>query len=77
MNHSNLPIGAENDSRAPFNQVGDHSHLCSCCDLDVAEELAAKEYEDHTDEYDEYLEVVLDSFGRCRECYDMDTDERI
>ena len=63
--NSNLPMGAEKDSRAPWNQVSD---LCRYCDQDTIREMAVEAAPDESD-VDEYYESMRDEADLCRDCF--------
>ena len=67
MYESNLPAGAENDPRAPW----DEPDLCGICDKDYALNLAKKECKDPED-YDELMKIyheLINEMGLCKSCY--------
>ena len=63
--NSNLPTGAINDVRAPWNQVDD---LCKYCDRDIIRGMAQEAAPDESD-VDEYMEAMLEEAGLCSDCY--------
>ena len=74
MCNSNLPAGAANDPRAPWNINDD---LCRYCDKETIREEFL--YENYTkeqianDEIDEdAVEDYIGEHGLCRSCYDED-----
>jgi len=87
---SNLPNGAENDSRAPWNE---YDNLCRYCDADVLYDFFIEEVSkdlgvqmmefDSEEDYLEFLheqaEFNLSEHGLCKQCakeeyYDDDDD---
>jgi hypothetical protein len=78
---SNLPSGAENDSRAPWNE---YDNLCRYCDEDILYAHIRKEVEQDPDCkedcIDEQTELILSEYPLCKQCakeeyYDYDEDE--
>jgi hypothetical protein len=67
-NSSNLPAGAEYDSRAPWNT----SDLCRYCDEDQLRDIAKDNANDPNDDYevDELLEKIKSQTGLCRHCHE-------
>ena len=63
---NNLPIGADNDVNAPWNQVTD---LCRYCDRDIIEGMALENVETTNWGYEEILEAMLEESTLCRDCF--------
>jgi hypothetical protein len=63
--NSNLPMGADNSSIAPWNQVDD---LCRYCDQDIIRGMAQEAVLDESDT-DEYMEALLEEAGLCKDCF--------
>lgn len=72
--NNNLPAGAANDPRAPWNINDD---LCRYCDEETIREMFIEEhYTKEQIENDEIDEDAVDDYigghGLCRECHDED-----
>ena len=65
--HSNLPAGAEQDVRAPWNNV---EGLCRNCDRDIIEGMAMENADVTNRDYDELLTAMLDESTLCRTCHE-------
>ena len=61
----NLPMGADKDVNAPWNQVSD---LCRVCDRDIIRGMAMEAVPDESD-VDEYYEAMLEEADICRDCF--------
>lgn len=67
----NLPAGAENHPKAPWNT----EDLCRYCDLDTLKDIARDHVSDPDDEY-EYDKIFTEIYlttGICRHCKDEET----
>lgn len=64
--NSNLPPGAENDSRAPWNDTSDYCRICDYKDL---EKLAEEQSEATGHSFDDCIALLIDSTPICKYCY--------
>lgn len=64
---SNLPAGARNHPKAPWNT----EDLCRYCDDDQLKDIAKDQAQDPNDDYeiDELYEKIKASTGLCRQCF--------
>jgi hypothetical protein len=83
MSESNYPIGAANDSNAPFNKPSNDyclKHLCPYCDEDEIEnycsELINENSFDDFEDYEIEVENLKDTARLCRECHKLEISER-
>lgn len=63
--NSNLPVGAEQDVNAPWNDVSD---LCRYCDRDIIMGMAQEATPDDAD-VQEHFEAMLEEADLCRDCF--------
>lgn len=77
---NNLPAGAANDTKAPFNDIStghDLSHLCPSCD-DLSEELCNLVPEEDFESDEDYNEAVEDMEATaelCKSCHKLEVSE--
>ena len=71
MSSNNLPAGAENDPRAPWNS----DDYCRYCDIDVIRAQAKEIVDDPEDDtaVDSVTESLLSEIGLCRSCKEEET----